>query len=197
MPQDPVAPIPCERLDLVPASLRHLEAELQAPGALAALLGVPVPDDWPPGDYDREAIAFFRARMLEGGPAAEGWYSWYGIARNAAGHRERLVAAAGYFGPPAGGAVEIGYSVAASARGRGYASELVRALVARAFGDPAVREVVAHTAEANLASVKVLERCGFRRAGPGSEPGTVRFTRSKAPGPDPGVSWGDGNSEDA
>ena len=40
-----------------------------------------------------------------------------------------LVAAGGYFGPPAGGSVEIGYSVIPEARERGYATELVEALV--------------------------------------------------------------------
>lgn len=34
-----------------------------------------------PGVYDHDAMRFFRARLLEGGEAASGWYSWYAFAR--------------------------------------------------------------------------------------------------------------------
>jgi RimJ/RimL family protein N-acetyltransferase len=169
------------RLDLVPAGLGHLEAELRGPGFLADLLGAKVPGDWPPGEYDRGAIAFFRARLLEGGTGVEAWYSWYGITRDGLGRRDCLVAAAGFFGPPARGRVEIGYSVVPSARGRGFAGEMVGALVARAFGDPEVGEVVAHTSRANLPSIRLLAACGFEVVGPGDDPGMDRYLKRRIP----------------
>jgi RimJ/RimL family protein N-acetyltransferase len=176
------------RLDLIPATLEHIEAELQGSGAIGRLLEVEVPEGWPPGEYDRDALAFFRARLLAAGPAEQDWYTWYGIARDAQGRRERLVAGAGYFGPPTGGVVEVGYSVVPCARHQGYASEMVLALVDRAFGDASAQAVIAHTTDENRASVGVLQRCGFQRIGPGAEPGTVLFRKERpgaAPMPSP------------
>jgi [ribosomal protein S5]-alanine N-acetyltransferase len=44
-----------------------------------------------------------------------------------------VVGSGGFKGPPADGAVEIGYGVAPSARGQGFATQAVRLLVLRAF----------------------------------------------------------------
>ncbi len=168
------------RLEMIAATLDHLEAELLGPGHLDPLLDARVPGDWPPGEYDRDAILFFRDRLAEGGAACVGWYGWYAVAAGDGGERV-LVANAGYMGPPEDGAVEIGYSVLPGARGAGYATEMVTALLERAFGEPSVEEVVAHAAQGNEASARVLLRCGFSPAGPGAEPGTDRFTK-KRPG---------------
>src|SRR5687767_15036599 len=100
------------RLTLIAATLQHLDAELKGRGFLEGLLDAAVPDSWPPGEYDIDAIRFFRERLIEEGAAAEGWYGWYAVADGSAGERRRLVGAAGYFGPPDDeGVVEIGYSV--------------------------------------------------------------------------------------
>lgn len=163
------------RLDLVAATLRHVDAELAGPAALAALLGADVPEAWPPGEYDRGAQEFFRGRLAADGPPLVGWLTWYALTRRDDGRRDALVAGAGFFGPPCRGSVEIGYSVIPAARGRGYATEIVGALVAHAFAHPGVDEVVARTSDENVASTKVLLRCGFRRVGPGAEPGAVAY----------------------
>jgi RimJ/RimL family protein N-acetyltransferase len=168
------------RLDLVATTLRHIDAELQSPQALAPLLGVAVPDSWPPGEYDRHALEFFRDQFVAGGATRVGWYGWYAMTRNSAGRRETLVAGAGYLGPPSGGCVEIGYSVIPEARGRGYATELVDALVEHAFEHSAVERVIAHTSDSNVASSQVLIRAGFTRVGPGNEPGSVEYQRERA-----------------
>jgi RimJ/RimL family protein N-acetyltransferase len=169
------------RLDLVAATLAHIDAELQNHTALEQLLGASVPEDWPPGEYDRDAQEFFRARLLSGSPSHVGWLTWYAITRNQDGQREALVAGAGFLGPPSNGAVEIGYSVVQAARGQGYATEIVRALVAHAFKHGAVHEVVAHTSDENVASTRVLLRCGFSRVGHGSEPGSVEYRTKRTP----------------
>jgi len=169
------------RLDLVAATLEHIQAELQAPGALGPLLGVHIPEGWPPGEYDRNALEYFQAQIQAGGPGQVGWYSWYAISRNSQGKREGLVAGAGYLGPPKDGTVEIGYSVIPTARRQGYATELVAALVSRAFEEPSVQQVIAHTSDANTASTQVLLRCGFARVGPGSEPESVQYRTRRTP----------------
>ena len=169
------------RLDLIAATLEHIDAELRGHVALQSVLGASVPRDWPPGEYDRGAQEFFRARLASDGPSQVGWLTWYAVTRNAAGIRESLVAGAGFLGPPADGAVEIGYSVVAGARGRGYAGEIVNALVEYAFEHPAVNEVVAHTSDENVASTRVLLGCGFSRVGPGREPGSVEYRARRTP----------------
>jgi len=160
-------------------SLAHIEAELQSPAALEPLLGVTVPPGWPPGEYDRSALEFFRDQLRAGGPSHVGWYGWYAITRGSNGQPESLVAGAGYLGPPSGGTVEIGYSVIPDARGRGYATELVEALTARAFQHPEVHAVIAHTSDLNVPSTRALLRCGFLRVGPGPEPGSVEYRRER------------------
>lgn len=68
-------------------------------------------------------------------------------------------------GPPdADGVVEIAYGIDENHRGRGYATEAARAVTAFAF-ERGVKVVRAHTKAENLASKRVLEKCGFRRIG--------------------------------
>ncbi len=171
-------PITTSRLTLVPATLALLDADLDSPQALARLLGAEVPADWPPGEYDRPAMQFFR-EQLAARPDAVGWYGWYALYRAPESTRPVLVGCGGYMGPPdAAGVAEIGYSLVTAFRGLGFATELVNALVSRAFSVPGLRQVIAHTTTANIGSVGVLERCGFSRVGPGRQPDTVRYAAS-------------------
>lgn len=171
------------RLCLVAATLEHTDAELRDRAELQRLLGASVPEDWPPGEYDREAQEFFRSMMNSQGAALHGWLNWYVVTCSAEGAREALVAGAGFLGAPSDGVVEIGYSVVESARGRGFATEIVAALVAHAFRHEHVVEVVAHTSDANVASTRTLLRCGFARVGPGAEPQSVQYRIAKPRSP--------------
>jgi [ribosomal protein S5]-alanine N-acetyltransferase len=164
------------RLELVAARLEHLDAELESAERLKNLLGAEVLPSWPPGEYDRFAVAYFRDRIAEGGEAVAAWYVWYAIQPATADIPATLVACGGYFGPPsADGTVEIGYSVVPECRRRGFATELVQALTKRAFEVLDVRRVLAEAQKENLASIGVLTRCGFRRMGSGREPHYDRF----------------------
>ena len=166
------------RLDLVPCTLATLDAELDSSSSLALLLDAVVPAAWPPGEYDREAIEYFRERLSEN-PDAAGWYGWYAVLR-AAGRRT-VVGAGGFLGPPdAEGLVEVGYSIVPGFERRGLATELVAALVAHARASGRVHVIVAHTRPDNAGSLTVLTRSGFQPAGAGREPGTVRYVRRPA-----------------
>jgi len=168
------------RLELVAATLDHVLAELRAPADLAALLLADVPASWPPGEYDGDALEYFRTKLAEG-PDAVGWYGWYAISLTSDGSRQSVVAGAGYLGPPTpDGIVEIGYSVVPEERGRGYATEAVQALVDRALNTPTVRLLIAHTDVSNIASSTVLRRCGFKLVGSGQEPGSARYELSRS-----------------
>jgi len=90
-------------------------------------------------------------------------------------------AAAMSFGPDE---IEMGYGLRKSSWGCGYATELTRALVRRAFTEMAVGCVVACVTLANLASVRVLEKAGLRRTGeaiilPGEDLPSVKYTLTK------------------
>jgi RimJ/RimL family protein N-acetyltransferase len=61
---------------------------------------------------------------------------------------------------PIDGAVEIGYTIFPSQRGRGYATEAVAALVDWAARTSEVRVVLAAIVRGNEASVRVLDRVG-------------------------------------
>lgn len=165
------------RLTLIPATLAHVDAEIDAPETFGALLGATVPPGWPPGLYDRDAMAFFRQQLREHGDALVGWLGWYAVLD---APEPTLVACGGYFGPPEDGAVEIGYSVVESFRRRGIATELIGALVENAFAR-GVDTLTAHTDTDNLASQAALRRAGFVETGPGVEPNTVRFEFERSP----------------
>jgi len=82
----------------------------------------------------------------------------------------------GTHGPPdSEGCVEIGYSLAPSARGQGIGTAAVAALVGRFAAVPRIRRLTAVTSAQNAASRRLLERQGFRVTGP--HPGTdeVRY----------------------
>lgn len=64
---------------------------------------------------------------------------------------------------------ELGYRVAESAQGRGVATFGVTAMLALAT-ERGVRSVRARVATTNLASLRVLERCGFTPTGPTAAP---------------------------
>jgi len=67
------------RLTLIASTLAHLRTELESPKQLAGMLDAVVSREWPTGEYDRDAMEFFRARLEEGGEAVEGWYGWYAV----------------------------------------------------------------------------------------------------------------------
>jgi [ribosomal protein S5]-alanine N-acetyltransferase len=167
------------RLELIASTPELLETELASPQHLGVALGAHVPEGWPPGEYDEHAIRWLLDR-LSAQPDAAGWFGWYALMTPESGTMPDLVAAGGYTGPPdETGTVEIGYSVVPAFGKRGIATEMVAALVDRAFADVRVTRVIAHTFPANTGSIRVLEKNAFVLEGPGKEAGTVRYVRPR------------------
>lgn len=75
------------------------------------------------------------------------------------------VGTGGFKGAPAHGRVEIGFGVAESCRGRGYATQAILCLVEIARSQDHVNEVYAQCAISNVASRRVIEKCGFSHIG--------------------------------
>ncbi|MET7293830.1 GNAT family N-acetyltransferase [Streptomyces griseoloalbus] len=106
----------------------------------------------------------------EGDRVVAGLFEQYPDWLGAYGHRlvfERdsglVVGSIGLFWPPSEGVLEIGYGIVVSRRGRGYAPEATKALADFALTLPDVHTVSADVELSNPASVRVLEKAGFRR----------------------------------
>jgi RimJ/RimL family protein N-acetyltransferase len=102
------------------------------------------------------------------------------------GHRQIIerdsglvVGSIGLFWPPDDGAIEIGYGIVTSRRGRGYAAEATRALTAYALTAPGVHTVFATVELSNPASVSVLEKAGFERSRTGPDGTTARYDATR------------------
>ena len=112
-------------------------------------------DDFPfEGDVGAVG-AFLRATAERGDRRPFGYYR---ITRMADG---RAVGGIGFKGQPSEGCVEIGYGLAPSARGHGFAAEAVAALLAVA-AEQGLSRVIADTALDSPASQRTLVRAGFR-----------------------------------
>lgn len=113
-------------------------------------------DDYPfEGDVNG-VTAFLRASAAQGDQRPFGHYR---ISRASDG---KAIGGIGFKGQPVDGCVEVGYGLAPSARGHGYAAEALAALLGVA-ADQGLTRVVADTTGDNVASQRTLERAGFRR----------------------------------
>jgi len=158
-----VALVPVPR-DVAAAATRH-----DAPATRAALAAVglrPAPG-WP---HDDTADAL--AGVVADPETAEG--TWLVVVDG------EVVGDCGWHGPPdEDGVVELGYGLAAPARGQGLGTETVGVLSAWTDSRPGVRLLAARVLVGNEASLRLLARLGFVEHG--SEPPYLRLVRA-APG---------------
>ncbi|MEO7358707.1 MAG: GNAT family N-acetyltransferase [Gemmatimonadaceae bacterium] len=170
------------RLLLIAATEQHVRAELDALETFRTLIDADVPASWPPGQYDRDAQEFFLQALVDGGTAAIGWFGWYALHWVDGAHRATLIGCGGYLGPPSpDGTAEIGYSVCSEWCGRGFATEMAKALAQYAARLPEVRRVIAHTHHNNHASVATLLRSGFTNSAASDQPDTLLFEWGDVP----------------
>ena len=157
-----------ERLVLSPVSAEHVAA---------VVAGRRLPGWAPefPSEGDRVIAGMLDRNGLPDGPAAA-----FGQRLVVERDTALVVGGIGLFGPPEDGRVELGYGIVESRRGRGYATEAARAMVAHALGLPGVTEVGAGVDPANAASVRVLEKAGLTfRSRDGAE---AQYAATRAPG---------------
>jgi ribosomal-protein-alanine N-acetyltransferase len=155
----------------VSAALRteRLELVLLSPGLMEALLagrrdeaGFAIPEDWP-DEHSRRFLAY-RVRQAHEDPAQEPW-----LVRAMVLDGE-MIGHIGFHGAPgrnalqALDAVEVGYTVFPEHRGRGYATEAVRALFAWAT-EQGVHRFVASVGPQNEPSLAIVRKLGFREVG--------------------------------
>ncbi|CAN5621894.1 hypothetical protein BH11ARM2_BH11ARM2_20300 [soil metagenome] len=143
-----------ERLELVALEADLARAALSDRPRFAQMLDAVVPEEWPLTDL-REALPLFAS--FADGEAFGGVV----VHRN----RRVVVGDAGFHGTPIqGGDAEIGYSLVIEARGHGYATEIVAALL-RLGWEEGLQEIVARVELRNEPSHRVLRRNGFHSSG--------------------------------
>ena len=140
--------ITTDRLTLNPFTVESAQATVD---------NTPGPQRWADGfprEDDQDA-----ARMYAQAPDPV-FGSWF----IAAGDPAEVVGTIGFFGPPdADGLLMVGYGLVESARGHGYATEALRAVVDYGLAQPGVTGIVADPDLDNTASHRVLEKSGFVR----------------------------------
>lgn len=160
------SPIVTDRLELVPISLDAMDALIGGRSSEAAsIAGIRVPEGWP--DKHDEGFLALRARQLRESPARAEW-PVYAIALRDADRT--MIGHAGFHGPPginarrAEDAVEFGYTVFEDFRGRGYATEVVQALL-ESSRERGIRHFVLSVAPTNEPSLAIVRRFGFEQTG--------------------------------
>ncbi|MBO0842491.1 MAG: GNAT family N-acetyltransferase [Nocardioides sp.] len=119
-----------------------------------------------PREDDRDAATLW----VDGDP----WGPRY-IARNGT-----VIGSVGFFGPPTASAddvleTEVGYGLVAEARGWGFASEALKALLA--LTDTEQVRIRASVEPTNKASLRVLAKCGFTELRGANEDGHLVMAR--------------------
>jgi ribosomal-protein-alanine N-acetyltransferase len=149
------------RLRWIPYDIELLRIAAAGRRGLARRLGAAVPLDWPSAE-----LAFALEDMLEvfaGQPERLGWDGLV-LHRGEGDGGLTLVGDMGLKGGPNRyGVAELGYGTARAWQSQGIATEMGRALLERAFQEPAVRQVKADCEFDNPASIRVLQKLGFQQ----------------------------------
>ena len=124
-----------------------------------------------------EVLKTAYTEMLNGcieNPEQWEWYAIWMIELKDGTHIGELC----FKGLDSNGIVEIGYGIMEQYQEHGYATEAVKAISAWAFQEPKVTAIEAEIDSKNIASKKVLEKCGFVFTGKnGKEGPRYKLTR--------------------
>jgi RimJ/RimL family protein N-acetyltransferase len=143
--------LPTPRLDLI----------LQTPDEVLAYVASMPPED------RAEVSPDWLARVRET-PEGDPWCLSYTVMER---ESQTPVGGCAFKGPPGeDGMVELAYGIDADHRGKGYATEVSKALTEFALADSRVRVVRGHTKPDNESSIRVLQKCGFERIGEVMDP---------------------------
>lgn len=148
-------------LSVIPASRQLLQAELNDPTAVFDILDVCTPPYWPPDLNDDDSFRYALNLIPEGAEAVD--WGFYYVLLDEDGARHAIGVGGFKEQPDENGEVEIGYSILAPYRRRGYATRMCRLLTGHAFADPSVTAVTATTLPDLIPSIGVLEKLGFRQ----------------------------------
>ena len=172
---DFVEEIATPRLALIAITPGSIEAEAAGLDELAKAVSARVPETWPPEHWEPQVLEFLRHRFAAD-PSDVGWHRYIAL-REDAGTRTLIGTVGGFRRPENPGECEIGYSVIARYRERGYATEAAQAFVRWALSHTSIVDIVAQTFPNLPASIRVMEKCGMTFVGPGYEEGTILYRK--------------------
>ncbi|MDF2694067.1 MAG: acetyltransferase, family [Labilithrix sp.] len=155
------------RLVLEPITLPVVEATFAGDRtAIEDLVRAEIPDAWP-GRVLVERAFSASLEHIRADPAKRLWGDRLMIARSEDPTRETRVVVGSviFHGWPENGIAEVGYGVEERWQRHGFASEATRACVDWALAQPGITCVTATTPPWHTASIRVLEKSGFVRAG--------------------------------
>ena len=155
------------RLELVPMSPDFIAALLGGrSGEASRLIGAEIPEGWP--DEHEASFVRMRAEEMERRPEIRPWLIRAVVLPDP---KRVMVGHAGFHGPPGrngpsrADAVEIGYTIFAPFRGRGYATEVAARLMDWARREQGVRHFIASVGPGNSPSLAVVRKLGFSQTG--------------------------------
>ncbi len=146
-----------KRLTLLPLSARQLKLWLDDTAALERELTC-VYQAEPLEGFFREIVRG-QVAVVENDPSGFMWHTFWLLLRQS----DRVVVGSADFkdAPGAAREVEIGYGLGKAFEHHGFMTEAVEAMCAWALRQENVRHVIAETEPDNLASQRILQRCGF------------------------------------
>ncbi len=154
-------------LTLRPTTAEQIRALIDHPERFEAVVGLPAGDGLH-GYYTSDAVSPTWLAALRNAAGADPWQGGFFVIHRA---QHCVIGAGGFKGPPdSEGMVEIGYGIVPAFEGRGFATEVARALVDYARASGRVRLTRAHTMPVENASTHVLRKCGFTFVGPVVDP---------------------------
>ena len=177
------ADIRTPRLDLIAITLPLLRCEIVGGADFAAsfgpLAGAEIPPQWPPQDWEPHVLDFV-LHQLTAQPETLGWTRFVALRNPETGTRT-LIGTVGAIPPgtamahSAPGEIEVGYGILPASQCRGFATEALAGMMDWVRSRVEVSAFVAQTFPHLQASMRVLEKSGFERAGDGFEAGTILF----------------------
>ncbi|WP_323741899.1 GNAT family N-acetyltransferase [Salinibacillus xinjiangensis] len=151
--------ITTDRLKLITFTVDMMCASLQGKEAFEKISNYYVDDEYPMEDY-KQLLPYKIDRFQQFPEEME----WEGIII----HRDSqtIMGDMGFKGGPnSEGVMDLGYSIVTSYQGKGYATEMAKAMVEWGLRQPRVNRITASCDESNLPSIRVLEKAGFKRVG--------------------------------
>ena len=149
------------RLLITPLTYPQLVTYLQADNALEAQIGLAKEQRVVDQGFREMMEKFALPSMNTTSPANHIFFTCWIVVDKAS---NRIVAELGFKGPPnAQGEIEIGYDTLEGHQRKGYMTEAVGALIDWAGTQSQVRAVLAETEHSNLASIRVVQKNGFKQ----------------------------------
>lgn len=151
--------ITSDRLIAKALSIEELSVFIAAPAAFAAKMKINIP----PGEPDEALIDAITNFLLPNAINAGEDYLFFTLWLIIEKETPNMAGSFCFHGKPENGKVEIGYGINALFQGRGYVTEVLKAVTDWARKRDDIQLLIAETDHGNIASIKALEKAAFEK----------------------------------